>query len=566
MEKKAINGKTWMIIGAVVVLLAVLGVAGYIISRGNTDREESLLELGQRYLDELNYEQAIVCFEEYLEIDPKCVEAYAGLAQAYVGLGEYEKALEVLADGYAATGEGSLLEMSSRIEIQYNEILIAETNEEEMTSEEDPTEETDAVEDTPEPEEEFVGPLVLDASTVDIIGGNGGVIVTVEGGSYGAINYQKKELVPHTYNGCALYPTDEGYFALTNSSGVHVFDAEGQKILQISGNYGSLFVSEGVVIYTANRAVIMYDIETGETNRLDAEYVYRPLTSTQLQDGKFYVWCYDYGDEEYEGFWSVNRDGNVQVNKDTTWGFLDYVNLPNDFDGMRILAQSDGYIPLVGGVYSFVFGLIDADSGKTVWTESYITFDEYYEDEDYADYAELSGDYTPDTAFSASYIEDTYINGYFRDGLLCFSKGKQMVYGDSQKGICYLLDFSNAKTTSARKGSNRPAGRVTNLQKLILAEYNYIRLSDSGYYQAFDGENWFYLDESGKKVEQSFLNCGAFYNGYAVVLDVDGMAYLIDTGFNKVSEGYPADRVYTAEAIYCIVSGNQVTILTAPEE
>ena len=82
MEKKALNKKTWLIIGVAVILLAVLGVGGFVISRGGAQQEESMLELGKRYLDEMNYEQAIVCFEEYLEIDPQCVDAYAGLARA----------------------------------------------------------------------------------------------------------------------------------------------------------------------------------------------------------------------------------------------------------------------------------------------------------------------------------------------------------------------------------------------------------------------------------------------------------------------------------------------------
>ena len=577
MEKKAVNKKTWIIIGVVVVLLAVLGVVGYTISQGNADRKESLLELGKRYLDELDYEQAVVCFEAYLEIDPQCVEAYAGLAQAYVGLGEYEKALEVLATGYAVTGEGSLQELGSRIEEQYREILMAEGNSDtgEGTRGEKPDEMAEA---TPEPEEEFVGPLVLDTSTVAIVAGNGGVVVTVEKSLYGAISYQGRELVPHAYNGCSLYPTNEGYFALSDTEGVHVFDAKGQEILLIPGICQSIYVSEGVVLYSANYTVGWYDIGTGQENSIYAGVLYRPLTTTQLQDGKFNVWCYGDGQKENEGFWTMDRDENLQVNKDTTWGFVAYPIFPSDYDGMRIFAQSDGYIPMAGGQIHFSFGLIDAVSGQTVWSEALVT----QIAENYEDYGTLSNnDYTPDTVIIAVASEDPFINGYFRDGLLCFNKEMQMVYGDKRRGICYLLDFSKAKTAPAREGyqvtsggygggtysynvPDRPAGRVTNLRDLIVAEYVSIQLSDSGYYLASDGESYFYLNERGQKVDQAFLDCGYFYNGYAIVLDTDGMAYLIDTEFNKVSEGYPADSVYTAEAIFCAVSGDQVTILTAP--
>ena len=150
METKAVNKKTWIIIGVVVALLAVLGVVGFALSRGSAGREESMLELGQRYLDELNYEQAVACFTAYLEIDPKSVEAYAGLAEAYIGLEEYESALNVLAEGYAVLGDESLQELISKYEEQYAEEFdpgVVDEDDDSVTVEEEPPEE--------EPHEEY---------------------------------------------------------------------------------------------------------------------------------------------------------------------------------------------------------------------------------------------------------------------------------------------------------------------------------------------------------------------------------------------------------------------------
>lgn len=118
-SKNVFEKKTWIIIGVAAVLLVVLGVGGFVISRGGTQQEENLLELGQRYLDEMNYEQAIVCFEEYLEIEPKSVEAYIGLAEAYLAIGDVEKALEVLAEGYVATGSENLQNLRNQYEERY---------------------------------------------------------------------------------------------------------------------------------------------------------------------------------------------------------------------------------------------------------------------------------------------------------------------------------------------------------------------------------------------------------------------------------------------------------------
>ena len=55
-----------------------------------------MLQLADRYLKEMNYEQAIIEFQKILEIEPKNVDAYIGLVEAYVALGDNDMAIEVL--------------------------------------------------------------------------------------------------------------------------------------------------------------------------------------------------------------------------------------------------------------------------------------------------------------------------------------------------------------------------------------------------------------------------------------------------------------------------------------
>ena len=59
------------------------------------------LELGQRYLEELDYESAIVAFQKAIEIDPKAMDAYVGLAEAHMALGNMEEALAAAEQGIA---------------------------------------------------------------------------------------------------------------------------------------------------------------------------------------------------------------------------------------------------------------------------------------------------------------------------------------------------------------------------------------------------------------------------------------------------------------------------------
>ena len=51
------------------------------------------IELGQKYLTELNYTEAVASFTEAIKLDPDNIQAYMGRAEGYMALGEYDKAL-----------------------------------------------------------------------------------------------------------------------------------------------------------------------------------------------------------------------------------------------------------------------------------------------------------------------------------------------------------------------------------------------------------------------------------------------------------------------------------------
>lgn len=72
----------------VLAALAVLTACG---SKAATAADK--IELGQKYLTELNYTEAIASFTEAIKLDPDNIQAYMGRAEAYMALGEYDKAL-----------------------------------------------------------------------------------------------------------------------------------------------------------------------------------------------------------------------------------------------------------------------------------------------------------------------------------------------------------------------------------------------------------------------------------------------------------------------------------------
>ena len=103
-DKKKFTGA--IIAGVIVMIAVTAGILAYYNSDGV--RLKRQLDLGNRYLAELNYEEAIVAYEAAIAIEPMRVEAYLGLADAYLGKGDYEAAAEKLQRGYELTGDESL--------------------------------------------------------------------------------------------------------------------------------------------------------------------------------------------------------------------------------------------------------------------------------------------------------------------------------------------------------------------------------------------------------------------------------------------------------------------------
>ncbi|MGN0325722.1 MAG: DUF6273 domain-containing protein [Lachnospiraceae bacterium] len=93
--------KSFRIVIIIVILALVIigGIIYYLTNASPMARLRKQLDLGNQYLEEMQYEQAIAAFENAISIDPKNEDAYLGLAEAYLGLGDYESTIEVLDEG-----------------------------------------------------------------------------------------------------------------------------------------------------------------------------------------------------------------------------------------------------------------------------------------------------------------------------------------------------------------------------------------------------------------------------------------------------------------------------------
>ncbi len=89
--------KSKIFISAVLAVAAIAAavVIGVSASRSGSDLQAQL-DLGEKYISELDYENAVIAYEEALEIDPYCLDAYLGLSDAYMALGQQDKAIEIM--------------------------------------------------------------------------------------------------------------------------------------------------------------------------------------------------------------------------------------------------------------------------------------------------------------------------------------------------------------------------------------------------------------------------------------------------------------------------------------
>ena len=91
--------KKLIIVLSVVISVVIIGVASFIVY-SNTPEQRIIrqLNLGNRYLSDLEYESAIACFETVITIDPQIADAYSGLIDCYEGLMDPDGLMNVYSD------------------------------------------------------------------------------------------------------------------------------------------------------------------------------------------------------------------------------------------------------------------------------------------------------------------------------------------------------------------------------------------------------------------------------------------------------------------------------------
>ncbi len=111
--KRKMNGKMiGVIAGGVTLAVIMIGILTMVLLNQHTTKVyEETLDKGEKYLAEMNYDQAIIEYQELIDLNPEKEDGYMGLANAYMGKYEYDLAEAAIQDGIKMTNASGLVSL-----------------------------------------------------------------------------------------------------------------------------------------------------------------------------------------------------------------------------------------------------------------------------------------------------------------------------------------------------------------------------------------------------------------------------------------------------------------------
>jgi len=361
---------------------------------------------------------------------------------------------------------------------------------------------------------------------------DGGVLLVEKDGLWGAMDYNGKEILPVIFNARGCNPNAEGYFCLSDGETAWIFDKNGNVVMEKpctdpSNEIYDLYVNEGVVTISYKHIDdsfydnYAYDLETKAELPMD-EYDgwwFTMAGLTAMKNGKYYFSATHY-------LYSVDKNGTVTTVYNNPFadgepgGYVRYLRTPNDdYGAVRVTNDFDS---------SYRVGVISTDGTDVCLFK------------------------LTDLLRSLGYESVSWgTQSLHSDGLYAANVGKKLVLKLYQDGVafaCIFLDLNKAEYTEqdviAFDYNFGQEKLVSNLEEIVVAQYEVIELSEYGIHYAYNDGTYFYMDDNGK-VLGTYKDCCPFYNGYAAVIDMNGDAYIINTKFERVSEIFKAEWVQT---------------------
>lgn len=118
--KKKSKGKLITIISvSCIAVIGVITAAVMLLSQPDMQTQtDEQISLGEKYLSEENYDEAIIAFKKAIDIQPNNPELYIKLADAYTAKGDTDNAVKALEDGYEKTGDESIKKKLDELQVK----------------------------------------------------------------------------------------------------------------------------------------------------------------------------------------------------------------------------------------------------------------------------------------------------------------------------------------------------------------------------------------------------------------------------------------------------------------
>lgn len=386
----------------------------------------------------------------------------------------------------------------------------------------------------------------------EIRGAAAGLMVVRQGEKWGAVTYDDQTVVPLEYEFACTTPNKEGQTFFGNQGEYKVFDKNGTEIFKTDRTIKS--VSEGVVF-----------IEEASQDTYEYNYQYVKLDGTVLYEPGYpgvYEQCGAVGFQEgYAVCYADDKENTLSVNGElfSVYDARYQKNHPpkeedSNTSGGGSMTDSGGWCNTypIGAIYQGYYvskGLPFEDTATCYYIYNIQGTEEY--EIDMKDLYQYAGYDETDTSVSWQ------INSINQEGNACYSYGTIMsislIKGDERK--TYLIDL-------AKQGSEENSwgdAETVFTEEAVLAQGEYIELSDEKYWLYSADGKWGYIDHQGTVVA-AFDDASAFANGKAMMI-TEGQAHFIDEELNVSAEGIPADSVAAIGEIYQVITGEECQIV-----
>lgn len=356
--------------------------------------------------------------------------------------------------------------------------------------------------------------------------GYGNVIPVKVGELWGLVDYAGNTITEPSYTGYWSAANEDGYAILNDENGYYIIGQDGA-VYNYDMSVTDLRIgAENIVSYSYSEPYADYGLtNTIVFERLDGTEIYRIQNSVEYDLWDCYV---PFNDGNAYVYQSVENGKTTltQLNLDGTYNVLD----SND-ESYYVMAPYWGYsggyfvgtYPGAGGGYHlYNVNTLEA-SGRMIAINTNLFpevdwvawYNETYQNSLFGGEVEASGflDYYYQDISWKSYFSNGYYFAHY-DTYGCL----EVILPNGTKDV--LFNYFDVEDEDLN---------------IAIAIYDHILFDDFKYLAVQDGDVWKYIDYNGNIVSGEYIDATSFNDdGYAMVLEADKKAYVIDGDFNKI--------------------------------